>query len=199
MPAKAKAAVPRADSLKLDKLDKFEEKTKDVFRHPAPNTFHVVRLRGDDSEVDSEKFAPPLRMHPDDAAYDLTASRHVIVAPRTKALVSHNFAMALPQGYYGLILPRSGALHLKGLIVHPGTIDNGYRGEIMTLVYNPDMGRTIHINPGERISQLLIMRRHEFEPKVSKTLPDGAEGEKGRGEAGFGSTGGFVMGKPGEF
>jgi dUTP pyrophosphatase len=135
---------------------------------------------------DAESCPPPNRLHQHDAAFDLTVTRYVAIAAGAKVQLSHNLSLAIPAGYYGLILPRSSTFTKKGLIVHPGIIDSGYRGEVVTAVYNPT-GKMVHVGDGDRISQLLILPIPIVDfVHAKKSLPPGD-----RGEDGFGSTGGF--------
>jgi dUTP pyrophosphatase len=100
--------------------------------------------------------------------------------------VSTGTSLALPDGYVGLVVPRSGlaARHGITLVNSPGVIDAGYRGEIKVVVLNTDPSEEFVIEAGDRIAQLLVSpvshaRFHEVE-----RLP-GSD----RGDNGFGSTG----------
>jgi len=136
---------------------------------------------------DDETCPPPNRQHPGDAAHDLTVTRYTPISGGAKVQLPHNLAVAIPEGYFGLVLARSSTFVKKGLIVHPGIIDSGYRGEVMTVVFNPS-GKMVHIGDGERVSQLLILPVVPVEfAHAKKDLPSGD-----RGTDGFGSTGGFT-------
>ena len=73
-----------------------------------------------------------------DAAADLPARESVKLGPGDRALVATGFGLALPAGWCGLILPRSGLAHKHGLTVvnGPGLIDSGYRGELKVILLN---------------------------------------------------------------
>lgn len=133
-------------------------------------------------------FSLPSLAHSSDVGFDLTVTRYVVIYPRTTVRLPHNFRIAFPQGYYGMILPRSSALSKKGLIVITGLIDPAYRGEVQTVVYNPADRSTV-LYESERVSQLIVMRRAAFEVQESPALPEGD-----RGEEGFGSSGGYSGG-----
>ena len=93
--------------------------------------------------------------------------------------------MALPDGYVGLVHPRSG-LALKYVITvlnTPGTIDAGYRGEIMVTLYNAG-DEVFEVAVGDRIAQLLIQEVSRAKFIRVEKLPD-----SDRSETGFGSTG----------
>jgi dUTP pyrophosphatase len=141
-----------------------------------------TRLR--DEEVGKE----PIRSHESDVGYDLVCSRYVPVAPHVRAQVPTNIAVAIPDGHFGLVLPRSSMFHKRGLMGQIGVIDSGYRGEIMFMVYNPGV-KQVHITEGERLAQLIVLPVSDVifqEVRGEKKMPKGERGIKG-----FGSTGGF--------
>ena len=128
----------------------------------------------------------PTYAHPGDAGADITSSESVVLAPGQRALVKTGVSIALPDGYVAYVMPRSGLAlkHGIALVNSPGTIDAGYRGEIGVILLNTDRENEFHIEPGDRIAQLVIQPvvRAEFVP-VSE-LPG-----THRGAGGFGSTG----------
>ena len=128
----------------------------------------------------------PTYAHPGDAGADITSSESVVLAPGQRALVKTGVSIALPDGYVAYVMPRSGLAlkHGIALVNSPGTIDAGYRGEIGVILLNTDREKEFHIEPGDRIAQLVIQPvvRAEFIP-VSE-LPG-----THRGAGGFGSTG----------
>ncbi len=75
----------------------------------------------------------PSYAHPGDAGLDLTSAVDVEVGPGERALVPTGFAVAIPEGHAGLVLPRSGLASRHGLTLAnaPGLIDAGYRGEVI--------------------------------------------------------------------
>lgn len=68
-------------------------------------------------------------------------------------------AIAIPDGYAGLVLPRSGLAHKHGITLTntPGLIDSGYRGELLVLMLNTDRKATYQVEPGDRIAQLVLV------------------------------------------
>jgi dUTP pyrophosphatase len=96
-------------------------------------------------------------------------------------------ALALPEGYVGLVHPRSGLASRLGVTVlnAPGTVDAGYRGEIFVNLVNHDPTGTVKISRGDRIAQLLVQRVERAVFHVVDELTDTA-----RGAGGHGSTGG---------
>ncbi|MFC0531112.1 dUTP diphosphatase [Phytohabitans kaempferiae] len=131
----------------------------------------------------------PAYAHPGDAGADLVAAEDVEIAPGTRALVRTGVAVALPEGYVGLVHPRSGLAVRLGVTVlnAPGTVDAGYRGEIMVNLINHDRVATAKISRGDRIAQMVVQRveRAAFQPVDE--LPDSS-----RGTGGHGSTGGHA-------
>jgi len=126
----------------------------------------------------------PVYKHPGDAGMDLSAVEAVTVAPGEIVTVPTGLAFAIPDGYVGLVHPRSG-LASRGLTVAnaPGTIDAGYRGEVKVLLIN--LGREIFaIEKGDRIAQMVIQQVAHL-PLVESANLDATL----RGSGGFGSTG----------
>ncbi len=130
----------------------------------------------------------PERAYAGDAGYDLTAAESAVLAPGERAVVGTGVAVAVPDGYAGLVLPRSGLAVRFGisLVNAPGLIDSGYRGEIKVPLINHDRHETFEVEIGMRIAQLLLVRaaRAYF---VGVDLLEGSA--DGRGEEGFGSSG----------
>ena len=131
----------------------------------------------------------PAYAHPGDAGADLVAAADVELPPGGRALVPTGVALALPEGYVGLVHPRSGLAARLGVTVlnAPGTVDAGYRGEILVNLINHDRDVPAKISRGDRIAQLVIQRVAQavFQPVAE--LPTSR-----RGTGGHGSTGGHA-------
>jgi dUTP pyrophosphatase len=129
----------------------------------------------------------PSYAQPGDAGADLVAAEDVDLAPGERAVVGTGIAIALPAGYAAFVHPRSGlaAKHGVMLVNAPGTIDEGYRGEIKVLLLNADPLRPVSFRRGDRIAQLVVQRVERAMFREVTALPGSA-----RGEDGFGSTGG---------
>jgi dUTP pyrophosphatase len=119
----------------------------------------------------------------DDTGYDLYATESVIIHPNEAKLVPHGIAVELPPGFASMIRPRSSARLKVGVLVVPGTIDNGFRGMLHTMVENRNP-HTIEITKGQRISQLVVEQVFKPEVVYHDKLSDTS-----RGEGGWGSTG----------
>ena len=127
----------------------------------------------------------PAYAHPGDAGMDLCSAADLEVAPRSRALVPTGLAMELPVGHEGQVRPRSGLALKRGITVlnTPGTIDEGYRGEIGVILFNTS-DEPFAVKKGDRIAQLVIA------PVVRAEIEETSEtGATQRGEGGFGSTG----------
>jgi dUTP pyrophosphatase len=134
-----------------------------------------------------EAASIPKAAHPGDAGFDIAASEAVDLLPGERALVPTGLAMAIPEGYAGLVVPRSGLAIRHGISVvnGPGLYDSGYRGEMRVILINHGT-EPVHIGVGDRIAQLVIVAIPEVSWEEGEELPGSA-----RGESGFGSTGGF--------
>ena len=122
---------------------------------------------------------------PGDAGLDLRATSDAHIAPFETVMLGTGLRIELPEGCYGAVVPRSGIASKRGLapVNSPGTIDEGYRGEIKVPLHN--YGNTMqHVKAGERIAQLIVCPYVRVE-----CVPVGALSETDRGEGGFGSTG----------
>jgi dUTP pyrophosphatase len=143
-----------------------------------------VPLQQLDAELPTPRYA-----RDGDAGADLVARSDVLLPCRGgRAVVPTGVAVAVPQGYAGLVLPRSGLAVRHGLtcLNAPGLIDSGYRGEIQVVLVNHDPERDYTVRRGDRIAQLVLVAVAQavFEP-----VGDGGLGESERGSGGFGHTG----------
>jgi dUTP pyrophosphatase len=135
----------------------------------------------------------PSYAHPGDAGADLHSAVELTLQPGERALVPTGIAMALPEGYVGLVHPRSGlaARHGISIVNAPGTIDAGYRGEVQVCLVNTDRSEPFTVHRGDRIAQLVVQRVEAATFVEVDTLEDTA-----RGAGGYGSTGGFTPTTP---
>jgi dUTP pyrophosphatase len=127
----------------------------------------------------------PSYAHPGDAGLDLASNEDVTLAPGERYAVATGLAIAVPEGWVGLVHPRSGLALRQGLTVAnaPGTIDAGYRGELKVILVNLG-SEPVEIRRGDRIAQLLLQEvGHALVVEVADL------DETGRGAGGFGSTG----------
>ena len=138
----------------------------------------------------------PVHAKSGDAGLDLTSREDVMLLPGETKIVGTGVAVEIPQGYFGLLAPRSGLASKRGITFAntPGIIDSGYRGEIKVPLRNinpnkgwltkEDIGR---VERGERVCQLIIIPCETCECVIVDDLS-----ESERGESGFGSSGRFI-------
>jgi len=128
--------------------------------------------------------------HAGDAGADLYAAKDVVLEPGEREVVPTGLAIALPDGFAAFVHPRSGLAATLGvtLVNAPGTVDAGYRGEIMVTLINTDLRETVRLARGDRIAQLVIQKVERAVFLEVEELPGSA-----RGSGGFGSTGGYAQ------
>ena len=128
----------------------------------------------------------PRYQHEGDAGLDLPSRVDLTLQPGERATVPTGIAVAIPPGYAGFVLPRSGiaARHGIALVNSPGLIDAGYRGELAIVMINTDKHESFHIKRGDRIAQLVLQQVVEATTVEVEELDSTS-----RGHGGFGSTG----------
>ncbi len=117
------------------------------------------------------------------AGLDLCAVERVTLAPGGRAAVRTGLAVAIPEGFYGRVAPRSGLAVRHGIDVLAGVIDSDYRGEILCALVNHG-AEAFEIEPGARVAQLVVEAIATPDPAWADDLEETA-----RGAGGFGSTG----------
>ncbi|TQJ50450.1 dUTP diphosphatase [Phycicoccus sp. SLBN-51] len=149
--------------------------------------FHVSRVPVQLRRLDPGLPAPAYA-HAGDAGADLRAAHDVTLEPGERALVPTGVALALPVGWVGLVHPRSGlaARHGIGIVNAPGTVDAGYRGEILVNLVNHDPLEAFTVRRGDRIAQLVVQQ-----VAVAEFVEVDSLSESDRGETGHGASGGF--------
>ncbi|WP_314671644.1 dUTP diphosphatase [Rothia mucilaginosa] len=140
-----------------------------------------VQIKLLDPELPAPAYAKP-----GDAGADLRSRIDFELEPGERALVPTGVAIALPEGYVGLVHPRSGLATKNGITIvnAPGTVDSGYRGELMVTLLNTDKTKSFHVQRGDRIAQLVIQKYEH----ATFTVVDELE-QTERGSSGFGSSG----------
>lgn len=130
----------------------------------------------------SENARLPTRGSAEAAGYDLYAAKEASIPPNGRALVDTDLALAVPQGTYGRIAPRSGLAVRHGLATGAGVIDSDYRGHVRVLLFNHG-DAPVTLAAGDRIAQLVL----ECIVTPPVTLVNSLD-ETVRGHGGFGST-----------
>jgi dUTP pyrophosphatase len=126
----------------------------------------------------------PHKAHAGDLGYDLFTNEGAAVFPNETKIVKTGIAIQFPEGYGAFIKDRSSVATKKGLFTVAGVIDNGYIGEICIALHN-GTDSLIHISPGEKIAQLVLIPTVNF----GVTEVDELVSADQRGVGGFGSTG----------
>lgn len=126
----------------------------------------------------------PTQARKGDAGYDLYALEGVNLKKGERNKIPTGICVAIPDGYYGRIAPRSGLAYKNGIDVLGGVVDSAYRGEIGIILINLGENDTFEISRGDKIAQLIIEKCHDVEWIDVEVLP-----ESDRGTGGFGSTG----------
>jgi dUTP pyrophosphatase len=130
-----------------------------------------------------ESAVLPTRGSASSAGLDLHSIEHLNIGPHERVVARTGLAVAIPEGYYGRVAPRSGLAVKHGLDVLAGVIDADYRGEILCALYNGG-NSAIELEAGTKICQLIV-------EKIITPTAVWAENlsETTRGAGGFGSTG----------
>ena len=117
------------------------------------------------------------------AGLDVCSIEDLDIGPKERVMARTGLAVAIPQGFYGRVAPRSGLAAKNGLDVLAGVIDSDYRGEVCCLLYNTS-DETISLPDGSKICQLIVEQIITPESEWVMDLDETA-----RGAGGFGSTG----------
>jgi len=129
----------------------------------------------------------PSYAHDGDAGCDLVAAESCVIAARGgRVMVRTGLSIAIPEGFGGFVLPRSGLASKHGVtcVNSPGLIDAGYRGEVRVALVNLDPNDDYEVQKGDRIAQLVVMPVATVTFVVTEELPAAT-----RGHGGFGSSG----------
>lgn len=125
----------------------------------------------------------PAQAYKHDAGWDLAAVKDYELYPGQITFLHSGVNAAIPEGYWGLIVGRS-SFSKRRLLVYPGVVDSGFRGELCVYVHNFS-GAYEKVAAGERMGQIILVPHPDpMEWLLQYSLP---EGERGRN--GFGSTG----------
>jgi dUTP pyrophosphatase len=146
--------------------------------HPAPAPLAILNFK----RLDPRAILPT-RGSVAAAGLDLYSIEGVHIEPHQRVLARTGLAVAIPQGFYGRVAPRSGLAVRNGLDVLAGVIDSDYRGELCCALLNTG-DEPIELPQGSRLSQLIIEQIITPKAAWSDELDDTT-----RGEGGFGSTG----------
>ena len=185
----------------LARMRQFNEQYQDVEPPTIPLSACISGTALDETSVDlagqilgsyssqipvvllNDKAKMPTKAHTSDAGWDLYAANSTIISEHQRKTIETGIALEIPNGYVGLIWPRSGLSVKQGIDVLAGVVDSGYRGEIKVCLYNTSKDNVV-IESGDRIAQILIQPVSQMEMMAVDSLSDTE-----RGEGGFGSSG----------
>ena len=148
-----------------------------------PNTVFIVKPKPIAIKKLTKSATVPTKNNTSDAGWDLYAVEDAVINSGDRTTIATGVAMAIPEGYVGLIWHRSGLAVKSGVDVFAGVIDSGYRGEIKVCLYNSSK-EELKITTGDRIAQILFQEI----PSFSLTIVDSLDITE-RGGDGFGSSG----------
>ena len=139
-------------------------------------------------ELLNEDAIFPEYAYPTDSGFDLYSTEEVKLSPFGRALVPTGLKLSFDIGYEIQVRPKSGLALKQGITVlnTPGTVDSGYNGEIMVIVFNTNQTE-FTIPKGMKIAQAVLCPVINGK-YVNLQLVDKIE-DKDRGANGFGSTG----------
>ena len=158
----------------------FEEMEKEITKMAQTRVIKV--------ELINEDSVFPKYAYPSDSGFDLHASEEVIISPFGRALVPTGLKVSFDEGYEIQVRPKSGLAIKQGLTVlnTPGTVDQGYTGEIQVIVFNTN-NTTVTIPKGMKVGQGVLCPVVQGKFVVFEQV--GQVEDKDRGNNGFGSTG----------
>lgn len=136
-----------------------------------------LRIQKIDPSAKSPAFA-----YSGDAGMDLFSLNDCQIPPFEKKAIKTGLKMAIPEGYAGFILSKSGLAMNHSLTAIGGVLDSSYRGEVMVILMN--LGKEPYsVKKHQKIAQLVVKKVER--PEIIESLLDETE----RGEKGFGSSG----------
>lgn len=166
-----------AEGPKENKKPNLFRKAKDFLFSSDDEVMNTIRTLQVDITSDSTQ---PIKGTPDSACYDLTAHNAAVVPAHGVAMVPLNLKMAIPPGYFLLLLSRSG-LALKGIVALGGVIDSDYRGPVCAILAN-SADEDFVLKKGQRCCQGVFLPTHHADFKRVDVLDNTAR------VGGFGST-----------
>ncbi len=146
----------------------------------STNTFEITLADGAVAPTRGSKYAAGLDLY----AYIPEKGQCVVVASGHRNMISTGVTMAIPEGYYGRVAPRSGLALKYGIDVMAGVVDSDFRSAVQVILYNTAKKEDFVVRNGDRIAQLILTPYGQHDPVAVKRL-----GDTERGQGGFGSTG----------
>ena len=172
--------------------DEYQKELEDMlgmsFEDMEKEINNISKLRTIKIELVHENAVLPKYAYPSDSGFDLHATEEVIIGPFGRALVPTGLKVSFEEGYEIQVRPKSGLAIKQGLTVlnTPGTVDQGYTGEIQVIVFNTN-NTTVTIPKGMKVGQGVLCP--VVQGKYVNIEKVGQVEDKDRGNNGFGSTG----------
>jgi dUTP pyrophosphatase len=172
--------------------DEYQKELEDMlgmsFEDMEKEINNISKLRTIKIELLHENAVLPKYAYPSDSGFDLHATEEVIIGPFGRALVPTGLKVSFEEGYEIQVRPKSGLAIKQGLTVlnTPGTVDQGYTGEIQVIVFNTN-NTTVTIPKGMKVGQGVLCP--VVQGKYVSIEQVGQVEDKDRGNNGFGSTG----------
>lgn len=134
-----------------------------------------------------ESLGYPAYAHPGDAGFDVRSAVDATLEPFQRATIPCGFAIAVPEGFGGFVIPRSGLASKHGISIvnAPGLVDSGYRGEVMAVLINLDPENAFHVHRGDRIAQMAIIETPAVNLVETTELDETLRGKNGFGSSGI--------------
>jgi dUTP pyrophosphatase len=180
------------DEMGIEPDDEFEKRIEEMlglsFEEMEKEMTNISRLRTIKVALTHENAVIPKYAYPSDSGFDLHATEEVIIGPFGRALVPTGLKVSFEEGYEIQVRPKSGLAIKQGLTVlnTPGTVDQGYTGEIQVIVFNTN-NTTVTIQKGMKIGQGVLCPVVQGKYVIIEEV--GQVEDKDRGNNGFGSTG----------
>jgi dUTP pyrophosphatase len=158
----------------------FDDLEEEIYRSARTKTIEV-ELVHDDAVF-------PKYSYESDSGFDLHSTQDLTIGPFGRILVPTGIKVSFEEGYEIQVRPKSGLAIKQGLTVlnTPGTVDQGYTGEIQVIVFNTN-NYTVMIPKGMKVGQAVLCP--VINGKYVRFEKVDTLGEKDRGDNGFGSTG----------
>ena len=180
------------DEMGIEPDDEFEKRIEEMlglsFEEMEKEMTNISRLRTIKVALTHENAVIPKYAYPSDSGFDLHATEEVIIGPFGRALVPTGLKVSFEEGYEIQVRPKSGLAIKQGLTVlnTPGTVDQGYTGEIQFIVFNTN-NTTVTIQKGMKIGQGVLCPVVQGKYVIIEEV--GQVEDNDRGNNGFGSTG----------
>lgn len=126
-----------------------------------------------------------IKGHDTDSGYDLKTTRPFKLLPNQVKLIPTSLYLELDKHIEAQVRPKS-SISAKGVLVHFGTVDSDYRGEVQVVMQNlNDFG--VEFEAGQKIAQIVFSKKTDVELEQTNNIENNTQ----RGIGGFGSTGAF--------